>query len=67
MIRTRKELKEYILADRKALKMKHPFWARITYGEHARIRTYLFVMRHAEYWESQKTFLIFSRMHKYCA
>lgn len=56
MIRTRKELKEYILADRKALKMKHPFWARITYGEHARIRTYLFVMRHAEYWESQKTF-----------
>lgn len=57
MIRTRKELKEYIQADRKALKMKHPLLAKLTYGEHARIRTYLFVMRHAEYWKSQQTLL----------
>lgn len=57
MIRNRQDLNEYIKADREALKMKHPFLAKITYGEHARIRRYLYVMRCAEYWKSQKTFV----------
>lgn len=53
MIKDRKELKEFIRADRDALKQKHPFLAKITFGEHARIRTFLYVLRYAEYWNSR--------------
>lgn len=56
MIHTKKELKEYLDADRKALGMRHPFLASITYGEHARIRRYLTCLRHTEYYSQRKDF-----------
>lgn len=57
MISSKKELKEYLKADRKALGMKHPFLARLTYGEHARVRKYLTVLRYTEYYSNRKDLL----------
>lgn len=54
MIKTRKELKEYLRADREALGMKHPFLAAISFGEHARIRSYLTCLRYTEYYSQNK-------------
>lgn len=54
MIKTRKELKEYLVADRKALGMKHPFIASLTFGEHARVRNYLTCLRYTEYYSQRK-------------
>ena len=57
MISSRKELREFMRADRLALRQEHPLLARLTYGEHAMIRTYMGVLRHAEYWSHQKGLL----------
>lgn len=57
MISSKKELQEYIDADYKALGMKFPFLAAVTYGEHARIRNYLMNLRYTEYYYSKKGFL----------
>ncbi len=57
MIKSKEELNNYITADRKALDMKHPFLASLTFGEHARIRNYLTTLRYTEYY-SQKSGLI---------
>lgn len=54
MISTRKELKEYLKADREALGMKHPFLASLSFGEHARIRNYLTCLRYTEYYSQKK-------------
>lgn len=54
MIRTYKDLKEYIQADFLRQEMKHPLLARFTYGEHHRTRKYLSVLRHVEYYKNKK-------------
>ncbi len=54
MITSKNELKDFIQKDRKALGMKHPYIASLTYGEHARIRNYLTTLRRTEYY-SQKS------------
>ena len=50
MIISRKELKEFILYDRKAQgAMLHPFLSSITYSEQYLIRKYLTILRHYEF------------------
>lgn len=50
MIISRKELKEFILYDRKAQgAMLHPFLSSITYSEQFLIRKYLTILRHYEF------------------
>ena len=50
MIISRKELKEFILYDRKAQgAMLHPFLSSITYAEKYLIRKYLTILRHYEF------------------
>lgn len=51
---TRKDLKEYVKADQDTLGMKYPLLAALTFGEHARVRKYLWVLRHAEYWKGRR-------------
>lgn len=57
MIKTRKELKEYLRADYERQGMKHPFLSRITYGENYIIRHYLSILRHCEYHSNQHSFI----------
>lgn len=52
MITTRKQLQEYILADRKVQGMQHPLLAKFTFGENAMIRKYMTNLRKAEYWKA---------------
>lgn len=52
MIKTKQQLREYILADRKAQGMQHPFLAKLTFGENAMIRRYMTNLRKAEYWKA---------------
>lgn len=63
MINSKSDLKEYLDADRKALGMKHPLLASLTFGEHARVRNYLTWLRYAEYYSQSKN--IFGRL-LYC-
>lgn len=50
MIISRKELKEFIMCDRKAQgAMLHPFLSSITYSEQYLIRKYLTILRHYEF------------------
>lgn len=49
MIKTKQDLKKYIKADYARQNMKHPFWARLTFGEHALTRAYLETLRKLEY------------------
>ena len=41
MIETRRDLSDYIQADRKAQGMQHPLLAKLTFGENALIRKYM--------------------------
>lgn len=52
MIETRRDLSDYIQADRKAQGMQHPLLAKLTFGENALIRKYMTNLRMAEYWKS---------------
>lgn len=56
MIVDKRELKEYIAADYKALNMQHPFLASLTYGENDAVRRYLVNLRKTEYWLNKKGF-----------
>ena len=57
MIYSKKNLIEFLNADRKALGMKHPLLASLTYGEHARIRNYLTTLRYTEYYSHKSSFI----------
>lgn len=50
MITSRKELKEYIKADRERMPIKYPVLSALTFSESYLIRHYLTVLRHYEYW-----------------
>ena len=50
MITSRKELKEYIKADRVRMPIKYPVLSALTFSESYLIRHYLTVLRHYEYW-----------------
>lgn len=50
MIRSRKELKEYIEADRRRNPIKYPILSALSYSENYLTRHYLTVLRHYEYW-----------------
>lgn len=50
MIKNKSNLKKYINADFERQKMKHPFFASLTYGEHALTRKYLLILRKLEYY-----------------
>lgn len=52
MIETRRDLSDYIQADRKAQGMQHPLLAKLTFCENALIRKYMTNLRMAEYWKS---------------
>lgn len=65
MINSKTELKAYLDADRKALGMKHPFLASLTFGEHARIRNYLKWLRYTEYYSQSKN-IVGSLIYKLC-
>lgn len=56
MITSKQELRQFLQADQKALDMKHPFLASLTFGEHARIRNYLKCLRYTEFYSSRKSF-----------
>ena len=49
MIRTKFDLKRYIVADFNRQNMNHPFIASLTYGEHALTMKYLKILRKLEY------------------
>lgn len=59
MIRSKRDLKEYVKADISVQEMKHPFLAKMSYGETPYIIHYLLVLRHLEYYlnKNKKTFL----------
>lgn len=50
MITSRKELKEYIKADRERMPIKYPVLSALTFSESYLIRHYLTVLRHYEFW-----------------
>lgn len=55
MIKTKSDLKRYIQADYNRQNMKHPIWARLTFGEHDLTRRYLKCLRNLEYYKNNKT------------
>lgn len=59
MITSKKDLKEYIKADISVQEMKHPFLAKISFGETPYIIHYLIILRHLEYYlnKNKKNFL----------
>lgn len=65
MIQTRKQLREYILEDRKVQGMQHPFWAKLTFGENAMIRKYMANLRKAEYWKANSQNIVGKLMYAY--
>ena len=52
MIRNKKDLHRYILADYQAQKMEHPFFARFSYGENWAMYKYMKVLRKLEYYQN---------------
>ena len=54
MIKTKSDLKRYVQADYQRQQMKHPLWARLTYGEHDLTRRYLCTLRHLEYYKNNR-------------
>lgn len=56
MIKTRKDLKEYIAADFKAFKFKHPFLAKFTYSENGAMFRYLKTLRYLEFYTNKKQY-----------
>lgn len=58
MIQSKKELKEYIKADFKAQGMKHPQFARFTYGENWKMFRYMKTLRYLEYYKNTKTTIL---------
>ena len=53
-IKTRQDLKEWIKADYKVCQIKHPFLARITFGENWELFAYLKNLRYLEYYINKK-------------
>lgn len=49
MITSRKELKEWILADRARQPIAHPVLSALTFSESWSVRNYLMILRHYEY------------------
>lgn len=54
MIKTRKDLKEYLKSDFHAFDMKYPIIGRITYGENAYLFSYIKTLRYVEYYLNKK-------------
>lgn len=65
MIRNKVDLKRYIQADYERQRMKHPLWARLTYGEHDLTRRYLCTLRHLEYYKNNRTGLFNKLLYAY--
>lgn len=55
MIRTKKDLKEYLSADYKAYNMKHPTIAKYTFGENYIMYSYVRNLRYLEYYTNTKS------------
>lgn len=54
MITTRKEMKEWLCVEAEKLKIKH-FWIQyLTGSEFARIYSYMWILRHLEYYAYRK-------------
>lgn len=62
MIKTKSELKDYIKTDYLRQGMKHPFLARLTFGEHDVTRRYLKTLRYLEYYLNNKHRNLFYRI-----
>lgn len=54
MISSKSEMKLWIKADFKSYKMKHPFIARLTYGENWELFSYMLNLRHLEYYTNKR-------------
>lgn len=54
MILSKKDLREYLRLDYNVIGMRHPFYARITFGENWMIWRYIYVLRHLEYYKNKK-------------
>jgi serine O-acetyltransferase len=54
MIETRRQMREWIKQDFDRYKMKHPFLARFTYGEHWEMFSYVKTLRHLEYYTNKR-------------
>lgn len=57
MIKTKADLKAYIKADFERQNLKHPFLARLTFGEHALTMVYLKILRKLEYHKNNKSLI----------
>lgn len=55
LIKTRKQLKEWIREDFKSYRMKHPFISRFTFGENWEMFSYLKNLRHLEYYTNKNS------------
>lgn len=53
-IKTRQDLKEWIKADYKVCQIKHPFLARITFGENWELFSYVKNLRYLEYYSNRR-------------
>jgi len=65
MIKTKSDLKAYIKADFERQNMKHPFWAQLTYGEHALTRKYLVTLRKLEFYQNNKKNIFYKLLYMY--
>lgn len=58
MIKSKKDLKDYLKADFERQSLKHPIMARLTYGEHALTMAYLKILRKLEYHKNNSSNVI---------
>lgn len=65
MIKNKHDLKAYIKADFERQNMKSPFWASLTYGEHALTRKYLEILRKLEYYGNRKKTIFDKLLYMY--
>lgn len=54
MIKTRKDLKEYLAADHKAFGFKHPILSKFSYSENGTMFAYVKNLRYLEYYTNKK-------------
>lgn len=54
MIKTRKDLKEYLKADHKAFGFKHPILSKFSYSENGTMFAYVKNLRYLEYYTNKK-------------
>ncbi len=67
MIKSKKDLKEYLEMDFKVQNMKYPLYSRLTFGENYKMYSYVRNLRYLEYYKNKKKniFEVFCYYYRY--